>query len=341
MLLFLVSGLVTVLAEPGYIKRFDIIYGKTVNLFSKPEGQEVLDAGKDPSQDLVMDKKKSVSAFYFKALKKDVGLPVLIIFVVAIVYGLFQKKQLDALLLSFLFIYFFIICGTTIFWHYARYLLPVLPVVFLVVARAITILGDSVKGRIGNRQAYLVCGLLSVLVMTPVYANTIEVTKQFALPNTRILSKQWINKHVPAGARIMMEGAPEHRTQFMVPILDSAENVAQMVRQLEKNNPAKARYWQKRAKYLDHLDFPRYDIVFVRNSKHWPKLTDLKQRHVEYLVVNVSTLSMGTSEDMGYLTSRIDFYQELANAKGVERLRAFQADSQSSGPTIEIYKISG
>lgn len=340
-ILLFVAGILTAVGEPGYVKGMRGTLKSTLTLFSEKQAIDPALPNTPSHATLQSGAPGNTYAYYFDALKKDVGIPMLMLFAVALIFWVIKKDRFAYLMLSFMVVYLFIISGTTAFWHYQRYLLPVSPLIFLISARGISEAAGRLAGSFGAQRALFMAGLFSVLVISPIYAEAIQVSRSFGLPNTKMLAKQWINEHIPDGSRIMMDGSPEHPSQSTVPIVDSPENVLQMVHRLEKNNTGKARYWRKRAAYLSSLDLPRYDIVFVHNSEYWPVLNEIKQRQIGYIIVNVGTLSMGVSEDMRYLTSRIDFYRELTNADGVERIMVFQEDGQSSGQTIEIYKMNG
>jgi hypothetical protein len=224
--------------------------------------------------------------------------------------------------------------------YHARYALPLLPLVYLVAADGLAGLTDGFGRTVGRWKSIIAVGIC-LFIFAPVYGRAVEAAEKFGLPNTRLLAREWIDHHCPPGSSLLMEGAREHRSQYLVPVYNRLDNIAEMITQIEERDPGKARYWTLKKEYLSTLKAPRFDIHFVMWHEPWPAWREVVASGVQYVVVDVERFTRGVHDDGGIvLQSRYAFYQQLLADESVQKLAAFSGGGQNWGPDLEIYGMA-
>ena len=188
--------------------------------------------------------------FYFgDMLKNPIGLPVLISSVLSIY--LLKKRNLFKkilLLISFpvAFNIFFINSSTTA----DRFLLAMVP--FLVILSAATIdyfLNAFSRYNKKNILLILIIALMSLPVVTAIRFNMV-----ISSDNTRAIARDWIEKNIPSGARIAIEGTGGYGE----PIITIGPNIKPNLETLLEDynrviaSGGKGRLIQQRIKYLQN-----------------------------------------------------------------------------------------
>lgn len=90
----------------------------------------------------------------------------------------------------------------------ALYLLPAVPVLLLLAARAITGLADQA----GRAQLAIIGGVL--LLVMPHAVRTAARSIQLSQPSTEVRARAWLEAHVPAGSRILIDRAQIPQLSF-------------------------------------------------------------------------------------------------------------------------------
>ena len=141
--------------------------------------------------------------FYAKLLLVEDFGPLVGILGVGGVFILSAQKPREALvLLTFPVLYYgFFGLSANVF---ARYALPLLPTVLLFVAYAVWWISEvgAVKRRRLHHAVFL---LMALVLLGSGAAGMIKVGRRLSQADTRIIAKEWIETHVPAGSRIVRE----------------------------------------------------------------------------------------------------------------------------------------
>lgn len=130
-------------------------------------------------------------------LRFGLGLPLWLLSTGGIFYLLFKKRRLSDLLVVIMPVAFFAaiaIFGSTNFARYAVIILPQMMLISAIICR------DFVKS-----AAFLM--IISFLVMIPPFLTVVKFNYYLGLPDTRILAKDWIEKNISSGTKIVNEGA--------------------------------------------------------------------------------------------------------------------------------------
>lgn len=339
-LCIIISSFITIIGEPGYIKSNPL--KGVVGLYSLQNAStEAQNERKNEDAVAQPGEFQNLYLLYFSVLRVNVGAIVLVIFIFSLIYGIIQQDKLLYLFISFSVPYFIAVCSTTTDLAFARYMLPIIPTIFLIIAKGITNFSKLVFVTNIKIQNRIIIPLFTILICYPIYGDTINSVSRFSKPNSRILAKQWINENIPSNSKIMMEDSPEHRSQFLVPIVNTRKNIEEMIGILRTREPGKALYWEKRSNYLNKIPIPRYDIHFIRGFFNWPTLDEIKKKKIEYIIIDTKDFSKKLNNSMAnFLKTRIEFYNILKEDKNSELLVTFSRSNQTEGPDLAIYKIS-
>jgi 4-amino-4-deoxy-L-arabinose transferase-like glycosyltransferase len=128
------------------------------------------------------------------------------------------RQTLQWLLAAFIIVYIAAVSLSNL--HWARWIIQILPVCALFAAKTL----DEIAGRLSARlqasamvQPATILSLTALVVAWPLY-DMIVTDIRDSRPSTRILARQWILQHLPAGTRIAQEwyAAPLAGTGFVV-----------------------------------------------------------------------------------------------------------------------------
>jgi hypothetical protein len=221
---------------------------------------------------------------------------------------------------------------------YARYLLPVLPLIFILFS--IGLCDIVVKMCHDNRKSTLYIGLVVVLSIGFLADNTWASVHRFLLPKTSIIAQQWIQEHVPEGSTVFMEGGREHRSQYAVPLYNLPSNINVMIKEIELRDPGKATYWKLKVDILSQLDVPVYDLNMVARHEVWPSLETLIKNGNDFFIVDRRQFQcIKNSKSGSALKSREDFYCSLDGNNKISLVKVIEKTKNNWGPELEIYGV--
>jgi hypothetical protein len=340
-LMLLVFLAVTVVGEPGYLKNFGDRARGVAALFRS----DVPTSSSEPSSaeldsSVGAQGKMELYHYYFGVLRQNVGWPLLIVFGLSSLAFVFLKNRYGLLLLSFIFPYFMAICLASTSLYHARYILPVLPLMYLVAASGLFGLAEKIRG-LKNKRGCAIALMTCLVIFAPVYRHGLEAAEKFGLPNTRLLAKNWIEANCKASSVLLMEGGPEHRSQYMVPVYNQLKNIDQMITELKERDPGKAKYWSLKKEHLAQLDVPRFDIHFVMWDEPWPPFEEVKKSGVEYVIISAERFKrQGNNAFKPVIRSRVEFFQKLVQDFQSQKVAAFYKNGRHWGPELEIYRLT-
>ena len=180
-----------------------------------------------------------------------VGLPMLIASGLGIVRLLRKFDAKKSALAFFLIAYYFIL----VFWGqpYDRYVLPMLPfMLFFASDFVLTI-----------PQRLLQVTLIVLLSVFPLTAS-ILFDKIMLVKDTRTLAKEWVESHIPAGAKLALDG------DFYMPRLSfSRSQLAKKWNDVTQNPGAVSEAQKRKLKYLlsqESSKVPAYELYFLADE---------------------------------------------------------------------------
>ncbi len=137
------------------------------------------------------------------SLYYGMGLPLLILAVAGLIYALARRSRSDLILLTFALVYYAVIGAAQV--RFARYTIPMLPVLALLAAR-VTI--DVCKRTSERKVMAIGCAAALALVMAYTLAYSLSIDRVYAATDTRDAAAAWISANVPANSSIAFPTIP-------------------------------------------------------------------------------------------------------------------------------------
>ncbi len=193
-------GLVFAVSNPYILLRF----GDFVRSFSAVETHMAMGH-------LGLDKNTSTVSYYFlDSLPRSIGWPLVILCIISITVLLVKRERKSLLLLSFPFYY---LCTVGSWAMRAdRYIFPVVPILLIISAVGLWQISDELFKGIREKtsgsnqtpkiQPHIVAGILAALLIVVPASSTLKYQHQLALPETQVVTTQWIKQHLPPKSAI-------------------------------------------------------------------------------------------------------------------------------------------
>jgi hypothetical protein len=151
------------------------------------------------------------------SLWMGMGLPLLSLSCIGILYSLYKRKPADIVLLSFLIAYYVVIGVSQV--KFARYTIPILPVLAVLAARAsVELVGRLESGRPYARTAGHAVVLVLILIGLYTTAYTCALNFMMARTDTRDIAARWIWRSIPTGSSIGLPTIPWFYTPPVDPL---------------------------------------------------------------------------------------------------------------------------
>jgi len=139
--------------------------------------------------------------YIIDALHQGMGQPLEIFSLAGLIYLIYRHRKKDILLISFPLVYY-LIMGSFL-RHFDRYILPVVP--FLVIAGAVFLV--EIASRISffrSKQNFIIICLTLAIILFP-GIRVIRYVHLMTQKGTGLEAKEWIEKNIPRGKRIVCE----------------------------------------------------------------------------------------------------------------------------------------
>jgi 4-amino-4-deoxy-L-arabinose transferase-like glycosyltransferase len=204
------------------------------------------------------------------------------------------------LLLLYLVAFVGLISLLALHWH--RWLIPVLPVIFLFAAAAMVAAVDALAGRLqwsDRRTEFLLGGVLVTFLAMPL-VRVVHMDIRDAGDNTRILAREWIVANLPEQSSFLQEAYGA--------LLDGTEYPSQNVSTLPS--------------WMQEEGLPLANLEPLRN------------RGYDYVLVSSFMVDRYLAEPERY-PDEVAFYNRL-EAEG-RLVQEFAPSWRESGPTLRIY----
>ena len=315
----------------------EAVFGLKGHIFDKPIGDKALNAS---------------WYMYLVYLKRSFNIYILTAFIFSFL-NIFNKNKVKAniLLLPYILMYFFFISRAA--HTQPSYLMGILP--FICVYTAIFI-SDFIAVVTRKRQSVFISILAGFLLVAPSLMNSLRYDFLLTKPDTRAVSKKWIEENIPEDSTILIESAFPREIVHAPPILENRHCLEDELKAI-KQNGGSGILWGMRIKQSENTSLPRY---YVLKEGHFGKET-MNKYNPEYIVVS-SFYEHGFwvskeerrlfREDLakGYILIKkfqanpyIVWYPSFntlrENPENLRQVSFFNSDNKLiAGPNIEIYK---
>ncbi len=140
--------------------------------------------------------------FYLKALVWGMGPILAAMAIIAVGYAIYRHRRGDLLiLLPVLLLYIYLGRQQA---YFARFIIPALPLLLVLVARLLYDISDKVFPT-SQKSARFAAILLVILAIAPSAISTIRHNVLLTRTDTRTIAKRWIESHIPTEAKFFVE----------------------------------------------------------------------------------------------------------------------------------------
>lgn len=217
-----------------------------------------------------------------------------------------------------------------------RYMLPIVP--------ALWILAASASAEISRRRTQFMIVTVAAIVAVPFYA-LIHRDYTWTRPDTRILGKEWIEKHVTSGAKILMDGM-RYRFIQSPPLNPDQSTVDRRLRSAAAEDHL-SRGVSKRtlalyAEAMARVDGPRYKLYSTVWGLDVQDLSYYVDSCFDYIVTSSQNSHRFTKPQQAQKYPKsAEFYRQLPKDPRFEEVYSVEpALWQVQGPSIKIYRVS-
>ena len=327
-----VTGNPTIIVMPAYA--LEVVKKSTIGDSTVGKTQPT------PAQPDNMPARTNQWLYYGQATQGALGWPMCALVLVGIGYAALRHRPTDVLVLAFpLLLYLAIITSGSSLRH-ARFILPALPLLFVLVAQVLVAILDRL--RLSQRATSIAATAVVVAVCAPRLYGIVEQNVEFTRLATPTQARQWIEEHVAEGTKILVMGYRGNREQRRTcPLRDTVKNMEWFADEIEAESPAGAKFVRLKAQAQEGIT---YDLTVIRPSRPWIKLEEAKARGIRYVVIPVKDFTEG-ARAVRY--GRRDFYNQLQKDRDVHLSHIIHPtftspyDSMWRDAVIEIYEIQG
>lgn len=306
---------------------------KTVDAYQGMSAAVVGEPGREPAPE-----RQHQVAYYAEATVGALGWPLAILCALSVIFCMVRRRPSDLLLLAFPILLYAAIMLTGSHWRHARFILPTLPLLLVMVAQLLWIVVQQVG--LSKQAIPFVTTAIVVVLCAP---RTVEIVKQnqcFTQPATTIQTRNWIEENIPSNTKILMLGYPGNREQRRnCPLQDTKDNMLAFAVEIEEESEMAAKFIRIKAKSQQGSV---YDLTVIAPRDNWITLAEAKQTGARFVVVPVRDFATGARAEK---TGRTAFYQQLQNDPQVVRTQTFKPetvspyDSMWRDAVMEIYEI--
>lgn len=228
-------------------------------------------------------------------LRKGIGFPLEIIAILGVIISLirlvrskFKYKKEELGIIVFLILFFGTVLNPSPNWE--RYIIPLIPFFTIFAANFLYLIVMKLKLPILKKQ--LLLGVLSVAIVFPNLPTILKYNYLVTQPDTRNVARNFIEKTIPAGTKIVTEGAEliEPTSVLGVPLRKNKEQLKDSLQSIkEQNMSAQLLYAMIDANMepsymLDNISF--LDKPPYKNVNYDTTVKVYIDRGVEYLIAS-------------------------------------------------------
>ena len=325
---FMITYVVT---TPGIITHFGNVVSWTSGLFATTPDAGVAASAGTPGATTASDyESPNLYRFYANVLLQSMGLPAFILCLAGILYAFVRRTAVDLVLLSYAACVYLAMAGTSDeSLYYPRYILPAIPVLAILSGRVTDDTLLRVRERYRSVATVMTVAALAFMPLPQIVDANVLMTRE----DTRATAKKWIEAHVPADAKIFIEGTRTRPIEGTVPLNNSPGNLKARIAAYRDREPGKARYFDIERRVRAG---PTYDLLTVSAYDELRDLQYYKSSGVEYFVLRPDAYPQ--SRRRPHWPRLV---AELRSDPETILLKRFSpVAGQTPGPLIEIYKVS-
>jgi hypothetical protein len=320
----LVFALVLVATDPGIL--FDTSFS---SLFVSPDSGLSADDALESMDDLRAVARPNLFLYYFGALQESMGWPLLVAAMASVGYAAWRRRAADVILLSYALINYLTISVTasaTLF--YPRYTSPIIAALAILTGRAVA----DVLLAIPRWRVVASTLIVAALVAWPVM-QVAKAAYVLTREDTRTLTRDWFNAHVPVGSKVLIEGSKTAASRLTAPIEDSVESLDRRIAYWKIEEPRQALHLQVQRSVHGGGGY-ELELVRIRSIED---LDTYLKRGVEYFVVRPDYFMHARQAE----SSSVALMHALRTDRRVVLVKRFDNEHETRpGPAIEVYRVA-
>lgn len=290
------------------------------------------------------------------SLYEGVGMPLLMTVFVCSLLAIFKAHKQGIILTVFLGVYYGVIYKMG--QPYGRYVLPLIPPMMYLLAYGVHTLLTSGQNQKMYKTAVFI---LVIAIVMPNLAKSLQFNAIMNRPDTRVLAKEWIERHIPAGSKIALD------SKFTMPVLEFTAEQLELKKSRALQDPNFSEAKLRKLNYLINANpQPAYELYFLKKDMNnvTPFLFDapnveFDKEKIDALGIDYVVLAIRVESDL-----KSSLRQQLQNdAKRLVRISPYEDDSirfpfmdpltggpfltkdifarERNGQVIEIYALEG
>ncbi|MFA6450490.1 MAG: glycosyltransferase family 39 protein [bacterium] len=277
-------------------------------------------------------------------LRQGMGLPLLVVSMMGVVYAATKRNKAGLVLLTFILV-FYLFHGRITKHVFLRYWVAVAPALCVLAAALINDAAAVIK--IPGKYKTGFAALVAIALMFMPVRNIISSEQFMRKKDTRTLAREWIEKKVPAGARIALEFEGPQLKITPDSLMDTSRAARYATRHIDSAVPFYAYKGRKpvESEALSGKKFHiaalnkipiKYDIFQTFALAEYP-ISLYEKEGYDYLIVNSGIYNRYFAAARNY-PEAVAFYSALKkDAVLVKEIR--EERSKRPGPEIRIYKL--
>lgn len=282
---------------------------------------------------------------YMMFVINDFGVPLFILTAFGLLYAFYRRENWDYILLTFLIVMFLILANSD-FLVQDRYLMTLLPALFLLSGRLLDLM---IKRFISDHkmQGFTGAAVCIVILLYPL-TNSMAYVTRLTEENTSKVSKRWIEENIPARSKILIDAG---RT-----IITAGPKISQSREKLEaqlnviRNLKEGETYDSPQVKIVDSYasiyfelllkNMPEitYDITTTELGREVESFDYYRENGFDYIIHNAGLRDW--LKDPAWrekYPKSVEFYENLDREFSL--IQSFEPTATRSGDIIRIYRV--
>jgi hypothetical protein len=229
------------------------------------------------------------------------------------------------------------------------YLIPVMPVVFLLLADILNELREKMQfnNHFYNQWVGLIFVMLFIVSLIQPVINTIRHEVSLSKPNTRYLAKIWIENNIPFGSKILMDSGKSINS-FSPLIAENEKSLQRMLnnfkRNIENGKIVHGMVDENALIYykllLKTVPKESYDITSTMFGLKVSPLDYYIKNKFQYIIISENMRSNRTSNLFSEQNPSIArFYNSLNTDKRIKLIKTIWPSAKNSGDAFYIYQL--
>lgn len=283
---------------------------------------------------------------YLIYFSRELGILFALFSAYSVCRAIFSRKNEDILLLTFMIPYY-LLMGASWYMVSSSYMIPFMPFLYLLNAKYL-ISGVSKIG-FSQKTSQKILVAISILLLLHPFTRVIRYEVSLSGKNTRVLAKEWIEKNIPFGSKILMDSgksinsfAPEiaENKNSILRILSSKKQalnnkvLVDPTGMLDKNALL---YYEL---LLTTAPEESYDITSTMFGLNLKPIEYYIQNHYHYFIISKTMKDSRSNEFFAQRSPEIaEFYKSLDIDKKIKLIKRIGPSVRSRGDTFYIYKV--